>query len=437
MVAAQRAIVGATVIDGTGRPPINNAVVVVEGERIQAVAPAGDMVPVHAEVMDATGRYLIPGLMDANVHLYGGLTPDLLLGCEGRYADLIAEAAKVTLCAGVTTVFDTWGPIGALVAVRDRIQRGEISGSRIFLAGNIVGLGGPLSADFFPTGNVFGRDTVNRINQHWEAGVGADLLWLTPQSVGERVRQYIERFDVDFIKYSGSGHGQLQYIAFSAEAQRAIVDEAHRAGLTVQAHTTTVESLRMEIEAGADILQHGDLTGPEPIPDETLKTIVDRAVPVAALVCTDAYLDWVATHGNERIRREIYNKVKDDNDRRLIDAGAKLLLTTDGTVLSPHAVDHPMLAPMHKGAVESPMELGESHFLWLEAVVDRGMAPMDALLAGTRNIAEAYGQADHLGTLEPGKRADLVILEGNPLDDVRNYRRISAVMKDGALVDQA
>jgi imidazolonepropionase-like amidohydrolase len=83
------------------------------------------------------------------------------------------------------------------------------------------------------------------------------------------------------------------------------------------------------------------------------------------------------------------------------------------------------------------MELGESHFLWLEAVVDRGMAPMDALLAGTRNIAEAYGQADHLGTLEPGKRADLVILEGNPLDDVRNYRRISAVMKDGALVDQA
>src|SRR5262245_14426661 len=124
-----KAIVGATVIDGTGSPPMRDAVILIEGERIVSVTSGVPGVPEGAEVIPADGRYVIPGLMDANVHLYAGIVPDLLLDYEGRYAELVEEAAQVTLRAGVTTVFDTWGPLAPLTAVRDRIDRGEISGS--------------------------------------------------------------------------------------------------------------------------------------------------------------------------------------------------------------------------------------------------------------------------------------------------------------------
>ena len=432
-----QAIVGASVIDGTGQEPIDDAVILIEGERIRSVMPAAaSKVPAQARVFEAAGKYIIPGLMDANVHLLHALIADILLPYEGRYAGLIEEAAQLTLRAGVTTVFDTWGPLEPLVVVRDRINHGQAIGSRIFVAGNIIGFDGPLSPDFFPVGNLLAPDTVERINAQFEQGVGQDLLWLTPEMVRQRVRDYIDRADIDFVKYGASGHGKFsQFLAFSAETQRAIVEEGHRAGLTVQAHTTTVESLRVEIEAGADLLQHGEWTGPEPIPEETLKRIVGKSLPVAAIISTEKHLAWVEEHGDERTRTLVFNRVREENIRRLIADGARLLLTTDGFVAGPTVLNHPRVGFIFHCA-DSPNVLGESHFVWLEAAVQHGMAPMEALLSATRHIAEAYGRADELGTLESGKRADLVILDADPLADPRNYRRISTVMKDGVLIDR-
>jgi imidazolonepropionase-like amidohydrolase len=427
------AIVGATVLDGTGGAPISDGVVVVEDERVRSVGTRADGVPDDATVVDAAGRWVIPGLMDANVHLYAGTTADLLLEFEGHYDDQVTEAAQIALRSGVTTVFDTWGPLRPLVDVRDRINRGELTGSRIFAAGNIIGFGGPMSDDFFPAGNVFGTDVVERINAQWEQGTGPDLLWLTPEELRSRVREYIERSGIDFIKYAASGHKEMQFITFSEPAQQAIVEEGHRAGLTVQAHSTSPESLRMEIEAGADLLQHGDVTGKEPMPEATMKTIVEQGIPVAALICTDAYMTWVREDGPELLR--LVHETKDENDRRLIDAGARLLLTTDAFAFGPRMLSHPRMKH-HAGVVDSPVQIGDSHFLWLQGAIERGMAPMEALLSGTRYIAEAY-KHDDLGSLEPGKRADLVVLDADPLADVRNYRRIAEVMKDGVLVDRA
>ncbi|TDC53262.1 hypothetical protein E1212_06220 [Jiangella ureilytica] len=429
-----KAIVGATVIDGTGGKPVPDAVVLIENDRVRSVSPAADtVVPEQAEVIDAAGRYVIPGLMDANVHLFAGTVPDVLIEYAGRYAEFVEEAAQVTLRAGVTTVFDTWGPLRPTMTVRDAINRGETVGSRIYAGGNIIGLGGPLSPDFFSPGDVLAKETVDRINRQWEEGVGDDLLWLTPEQVRMRVRDYIERSGVDFIKYAGSGHKEMQFITFSEPTQRAIVEEGHRAGITVQAHTTTVESLRMEIEAGADLLQHGDVTGREAMPEETLKTIVDRVLPVAALVCTERYQAWVKENGGEIL--SIVHEKKDENDRRLIEAGARLLLTTDAFAWGPRVLDHPLLSKLLKSP-DTPTQLGESHVYWLQGALERGMAPMEALLSATRYIAEAYHVADEVGTLEPGKRADLVILEADPLADVQNYTRIVDVIKDGAVVDR-
>ncbi len=433
-----KAVVGATVIDGTGNPPMHDATVLIEGERIVSVTPdvPNPVVPDRAEVIPAAGRFVIPGLMDANVHLYAGIVPDLLLDYEDRYAELIEEAAQVTLRAGITTVFDTWGPLAPLTAVRDRINRGDISGSRTFVAGNIIGFDGPLSADFYSTGDLFGPETTERINRQWEMGVGRELMWLTEAGVRAKIRDYVETSGIDFVKYASSGHKEMQFITFSEPVQRAIVEEGHRAGMTVQAHTTSVESLRMAIEAGVDLLQHGDLTGPEPMPEETIEAIVAKGLPVAALACTDDYAAWVRRYGAEALGGLVHNETKDDNERRLIRAGARLLLTTDGLVIGPRRLNHPMVKPNWKGSVDHPLQLGESHFLWLQAVIERGMTPMNALLSATRDIAEAYGQGTDLGTLEPGKRADLLILDADPLADVRNYRRIEAVVKDGAVVDR-
>jgi imidazolonepropionase-like amidohydrolase len=281
---------------------------------------------------------------------------------------------------------------------------------------------------------VLGTDTVDRVNAHWEHGVGSDLLWQSPEEVRRRVRDYVERSALDFVKYAASAHGNA-LITFSEPVQRAIVEEGHRAGMTVQAHTTSVESLRMEIEAGADLLQHGDITGLEPMPDETLKTIVERRLPVAALLFTRRYHDWMAEHGSARLRN-LYNANMDQNDRRLIEAGARLMLTTDGFMSGQRIENHPAFRPL-RGAPDRPTKLGESHVLWLQGAIERGMAPMEALLSATRYIAEAYHVADELGTLEPGKHADLVVLDADPLADVENYRRVVAVMKDGAIVDRA
>lgn len=429
------AIIGATVIDGTGAAPLSDAVVLVDGGRVLSVAPRAETnVPEQAAVIDAAGRHIIPGLMDANVHLFAGI-PDFMLQYEGRYTELIEEAAQLTLGSGVTTVFDTCGPLEPLIEVRERINSGRLVGSRMFVAGNIIGFQGPLSREHVSLGNLLAPETVERINAHWEHGVGPDLWWLAPEDVRARVRDYIERSGVDFVKYAACMHDE-PLITFSELVQRSIVEAAHGAGLTVQAHTMSVESLRMEIEAGADLLTHPNVTGRVLIPEATLKTIVERGLPSSALIWTRKYAAFTQQTWSKRSRR-LFGEHVYENGRRMIAAGARLLLTTDGSVFGPKMMNHPWMAGgAVKQALDMPFQLGESHFLWLEAVIEQGMAPMEALLSATRYVAEAYGQHADLGTLEPGKRADLLILDGDPLEDVHNYRRIVAVVKEGAVVDR-
>jgi imidazolonepropionase-like amidohydrolase len=429
------AITGGTLIDGNGGDPCKEAVLLIKGDRIIEIGDGTLPVPSEARIIDATDQYIIPGLMDANVHLFVCVAPAELIRFEGRYELLIEEAAQVALKNGLTTVFDTWGPRDALTRVRDRINSGEIPGSRILFAGNIIGLGGPTSADFFPQSRaVLSKPEADAIDAHWEQGVGPDLLWMTADQVRSRVRAYIESGHQNFLKYAGSGHAQMQFICFSAEVQRAIVEEGHRAGMTVQAHTTSPESLRMEIEAGADLLQHGDVTGPVPLPEETLAFIARRNIPCAALLVTRRFLAWNQAHMPEPMRE--VNRIKDENDRRLIAARAPLLLTTDSGLFPASSTLNPLLGPL-ASADDSHYVMGDAHFHWLQAASELQMQPMEALMSGTRNVARAYKVDEDLGTLEKGKIADLLILDKDPLANAANYRSINTDMKGGQLVDRA
>jgi imidazolonepropionase-like amidohydrolase len=435
--AQPTAIVGATLIDGRGGPPVPNTTIVVEDGRIRAVGPGSSLaIPPGARRLDAAGKFVVPGLMDANVHLVFGISIEFLARHEAHLEALIAEAAQVALKNGLTTVFDSWGPLTPLLAVRDRIARGETAGARLLVAGNIIGFTGPFGRDFNPDGETrASAPFVRRINTLWEEATGPELLWLTPDSLAAAIRRYAAR-PLDFLKFGVSGHTLPEMLMFSPDQQGVIIAEARRGGKTIQTHTTSVESLRQAILAGVDLMQHCSITGRVPIPDATIRLMIERKAWCAIQSKTAKRLAAELAGAGAFPARLYYRELletADANDRRLIAAGAPLVLATDSGIMDP---DEWEATPPALRA-ENATELGQAHFRWFDATAEKGMKPMDAILAATRNIAMAYRLIDDLGTLEPGKRADLLILESDPLADIANLRKIATVMKDGLVVDVA
>ncbi len=220
------AVVGGTIIDGTGRPPLNEGVVLIRDRRIVAVGRSRDIpIPKLTRKIDVRGKYVIPGLMDANVHLYPTYNLETLIKSEDRSYEIVLEAAQIALKAGLTTVFDTWGPRVALIKARNMINAHQAIGSRIYLAGNIIGFDGPLSADFrgqwIPH---LSKEFIRRINDAWEQGTGRPLLWLTQEEIRPVIREYAHK-DVDFMKYGASGHGSFGiFTTFSPRVQQVIVE---------------------------------------------------------------------------------------------------------------------------------------------------------------------------------------------------------------------
>jgi imidazolonepropionase-like amidohydrolase/cyclophilin family peptidyl-prolyl cis-trans isomerase len=424
-------IKGATLIDGTGGRPVRDAVIVIDGERVAAAGRRGDVqVPAGAREIDATGKFIIPGLIDANVHLILGSSVEFIVRHEGRYEDLIEEAAQVALKNGLTTVFDSWGPLQPLLNVRDRIKRGEVPGSRMFVAGNILGFSGPFGREFNRTAETAStKALVSRINGIWQENTGPELLSMTPDGVREEVRKYIAR-GIDFLKYGSSTHNNL-YLQFSPESQRAIVEESHRAGIIAQTHSTNVMSLKHAIEAGNDMLQHCDVSGPVAIPDALLDLMRERNLYCATLPRTRERLRFELGQTADQWGPQLID-VMHFNDIRLVQAGVPLLLSTDAGMMDPDAAEQ--MKP--EQAKERSTTLGDGHFLWFKAMQENGMRPMDAILAATRNVAAAYRKLDEFGTVEKGKFADLVVIDADPLDDLNNIRKISMVMKEGRVVDR-
>jgi imidazolonepropionase-like amidohydrolase len=437
------AITGATIIDGTGRDPVPDGVVLISDGRIRSIGASRDVsIPRAARKIDARGKFIVPGLMDANIHLNHIVRLETLIRFEDRYNEIALEAAQVALKNGLTTVFDTCGQRTTLIDARDRINAGKVPGSRIYLAGYIIGFSGPVGPDFRdPAALAFvSKAFVNRVNAAYEEGIGPELLWMSPEQVRPIVREYAHR-GVDFLKYGSSGHGawpdiRLQYIAFSTRVQHVIVEEGHNAGITVQAHTTSPESLDMAIEAGADIITHGDVSGLiSEVPEETLRKLVQRHIPVSVIPVTRRYLDAELENLAKNPPKAghtwpEFQKLARINQTHMIKAGVTLLLSTDGGLANPALVaesSHPPIDPMY---------IGEGHFNALVSLEEQGMAPMDILKAATINIARAYKVDGSLGTLEVGKLADLLILTRDPLASARNYRSIETVIKEGRAVDR-
>jgi imidazolonepropionase-like amidohydrolase len=467
--APSLAIVGGTLLDGNGGPPVENAVVLVRDGRIAAVGPAFSIeVPAGTRTIDAAGKFVTPGFVDTNVHLslYGGISGEryeTLVRYHDRQEDIILESAQLQLKYGVTTVRDSYGVLPPLKAVRDRIARGEAVGARILAAGNIVGWGGPFSITFSLVPEAGLTPFQERMNELIAQGAGEDLMDMTPSELEVAINAYLDR-GVDFVKYGGTGHTSMPtLIGFSPEAQKVLVEETHRRGLLAETHSTTLEGLRLSIEAGVDVVQHPEILSPREITEELVTLFRERDVVCSMLVNTMTGPAWKEhlekraaaakkreesgpealtghqgtpeardlTAAEKRRQAEELGEsleIRRRNAIKLIEGGCRVTVGTDN-----YRAAAPEFARKPKPGYQ---DAGEGTIVAIEGLVELGMTPSQAIVSATRNGAIACGGLQDFGTIEAGKRADLLVLDGNPLENISNIRKVSVVMAGGKIVDK-
>ncbi|HXW18027.1 MAG TPA: amidohydrolase family protein [Candidatus Acidoferrales bacterium] len=456
----QLALAGATVITATGDAPIPDAVVLMENGKIKSVGPrAAVSIPAGIKTLDVRGKFITPGLIDTNAHLVLMTVPEFFVKYEDRFEDIALESAQVGLKYGVTTIGDSWGPLEPLLKARARLNSGEVLGSRVLIAGNIVGIGGPFSPYMMNGWPIRGIDIryggwvhpeiEERINNLWEANMGPQLLAMTPGELSDAMKEYVAR-GPDFVKVAVSAHGisPVEPLMFSPDQLKAMREEVRKAGLPFQTHTFTLESLKLAISMEPTLLQHPNVMQPMPRTprqleerDRLIAEIKRKNIYCALMMIptqeqfktleewkpgdhpNDAYLNEIMMGRQAGATDEIY-KARVAALRPWLDAKVQFTLATDA------GLEVKGLGPVAWG------RLGRIEFERMEGLQEAGATPMEVLMGATRRGAEAYGLGDELGTLQAGKIADLLVLDADPLEDIHNFRKINSVIKDGRVVNR-
>jgi imidazolonepropionase-like amidohydrolase len=448
------AIVGATLIDGNGGPAVPDATIVVRGNRIAQIGPRASVtVPNGARVINAAGKYVTPGFIDTNVHISLYNNGESMVRYEDRFTDLVIETAQVVLKHGITTVRDSYGALLPLVAVRDSINHGKLIGPRILVAGNIVGWGGPKSPLFSnaaPT-TYFDELMMDFITQ----GSGEELIEMAPDELRVAINKYLDK-GPDFIKYGGTSHTN-SLITFSPRQQQALVEEVHKRGKFAEVHSTNPEPLRISVEAGIDLIQHPEVHGVL-LPDDLVKLIVERNVICSILSNTMTGKPWADYQRNrQRAESARADSVRNDtlglaqrqktgwessrersstgmarrraNAQKLIQGGCMMTPSTDTYLRgAPEFLRTP-----RNDQHQMP---GTATLAAIEGLVELGMTTSQAIVAATKNGAIASQGLKDYGTLEVGKLADILLLDADPLADIKNIRKLNMVMRDGSIIDR-
>jgi imidazolonepropionase-like amidohydrolase len=406
-VSAPLVLANAVLWDGTGAPPRRGATVVVRDGRVAAIlggdgdaapgAPAGgvqgrDQPPGPAadgaRVVDLGGRTVLPGLVNVHVHLALEGEPDPAATAArqrgARGAARILRNAERTLRAGVTTVRDLGAPDHAVLELRDEL------GPRVLAAGRCI--------------------TMTGGHGHF-LGVEAD----GPVEVARAVRREL-RAGADVVKLIASG-GVLTpgttpgAASFTPAELAAGIEEAHKAGRRAAAHAIGTQAIKNALAAGVDTVEHGSY-----LDEEALALLRARG---ATLVSTLSAYHQVVAHGRAGgipaaavDRAEAAIEANTRSFQAAVRAGVRVAVGTDaGTPFNPH------------GGIA----------LELALIVEAGLTPAAALLAATRDAALALGREAEIGTVEPGKCADLVVVDGDPLTTIADVARVAAVVRGGTL----
>ena len=398
-----------TLIDGTGAPPVRDAIVLIDQGRIEAVTtggPSGSW-PADAEVIEASRLTVLPGLIDCHDHLaFHGYELVRRWGLDEPQSTRhlrTAQVASQVLASGYTAVRDAGGLDAGF---RLAIQEGLITGPRLVLSLAIISPIGGIGDRISPSGHVSSFLHDPSLPPSVANGV---------EGVRATVRAMV-RAGADVIKCastggasSRAGHGPKDS-AFTLEEMKALVDEAHALGRRVMCHAVGGPGLRVAIEAGVDSIEHGCYL------DEDRELIPMMAEHCTFFVPTLTVYEYhrgsPAPHVRERARALRSHHL--ESVGRALAAGVKVVAGTDA---GGHG--HP------------------NNALELEHLVAAGMTPMQALQAATSRAAECLGLEQEIGTIEKGKWADLVLVEGDPLRDIRvlqDVRRIKQVIKGGVSV---
>jgi len=416
------ALVGGMLLTGYEVPPIHHAAVVIEGNKIVAAGPASEVkVPADATVVDTSGRTMLPGLIETHGHLivlgqgsYDTWFPWIKShGGDTMLTRIMEISAKQLLMAGVTTTVDLGAPLNPILSIRDRINKGEVVGTRVLASGPWIsrGSGGAMQEGF--------------------GGVNIT----SPAEAGQQVEK-LAAAGVDVIK----AHSGL-----TREDYKAIVDAANKHRIRVHAHVYAETDVRNALEMGVHVLQHvGSAGTAPPYSKELITDIVNAGRPVVVTAAHRAWVYEATAEFPERLQDpelkkafgpEIYAEVQSSlknwwslgyfqrTDREMlfrergvkqfIESGAVMGMGTDsGTPMNFH-----------------------SEALWREIKVhvDMGMTPTRAIAAATRVNANAIGKGRDLGSIEPGKIADIIVVNGNPLFDITALSHVEVVVKDGTV----
>jgi imidazolonepropionase-like amidohydrolase len=407
---AQTAPAAKTVVIHAGRlldvktgKTLTNQTIVIQGGKVASVGSVGSdaQVPAGAEVVDLPNATVLPGLIDAHVHLTMATNFGYSrLGISvPREALTGARNARVTLDAGFTTVRNVGASGFSDVALRDAINAGDVPGPRMLVSGPALSItGGHADNNLLP------------FEYHATSDGVADGV----DGVRHMVRQDI-KYGADLIKFMASGgvlsHGDNpQASQYTQEEMKAIVEEAHRLGRKVAAHAHGAQAIRWASDAGVDSIEHGSY-----IDDAAIAAMKKNGT---YLVPTLYLMDWffdnaekIGTPAELIAKGHEVMPAARKNVARAFAAGVKVGFGTDAAVY-PHGLN------AHEFAV----------------MVKLGLTPLQAIQAATINDADLLGWSDKVGTIESGKWADIVAVDGDPLADVTTLERVKFVMKGGEVV---
>jgi len=397
---------GGKLIDGTGNPPLKDAVVIFENSRIKAVGGEDTKIPSDAEVIDCSDKTIMPGLIDAHVHLAAIRSPEAQrnwpLARVKTTTPLItlhaACNARRMLESGFTSCRDMAGPCSSdrnleILALREAINLGIMAGPRLVVSGWVVRTG--------DEPDLWLLLTIPRMPEYVDIPVSRPVDGI--QQIRKRIREQI-KWGCDVIKIECSPR-------ITTEELNAMSDEAHLWGKRFAVHAITAEETKKAIHANADTIEHGTI-----LDDEAIEMMIKRGVFLVTTmtVYSEKSQERYKAMGvgqsfieSLKVEGEAYAK----SVRKAHEAGVKIVGGTDCSRNLLHG----------DNAIE------------LELMVECGMSEMEAIVASTKTAAEAIG-LNETGTLENGKLADIIVVDGDPLKDIKilqDRKKILVVIKDG------
>ena len=398
-----KAIKAGKVIDVLSGIVLTNQIILIDNNMIIEIG-SGIVIPKNAEIIDLSNSTVLPGLMDCHTHLTfqpgDNYYEDIFRKTPIDYALLAPTYAKRTLHAGFTMVRDVGSDQLIDISLRNAINRGDIEGPRMLVS-------------TFALGATGGHADLTGFNPNIDWKYNKDFTGVADgeNEIRKRVRNNV-KWGADWIKVSATAGvlseeesaGAPQY---SLDEMKVVVEEAHRWGRNVAAHAHGTEGIKLAIKAGVTSIEHGSL-----IDDEGIRMMIEKGIWLVADIYNDDYI--LAEFSKKGYPQKIIDKEKligrlqRENFQKAVKAGVKIAFGTDAGVY-PHGWN------------------GKQFFY----MVKYGLTPMQAIQSATINAADLLDWKDKTGSISKGKLADIIAVDGNPLDDITILEHVKFVMKDG------